>query len=94
MYSAVPEGSLPLRLKPTFAKAKATRAQAKTSMISSVRRLLRDTGTSGPVGSTAGDGAVMLLTSVLWPWPGHWPRCRTPSKAGTSPRPRAAAGPG
>ena len=76
MYSAVPEGSLPLRLKPTFAKANATSAKAKMSMINSVRRLLRVTGTSGPVGSTAGDGAVMLLTSALWrPGPGHWPRC-------------------
>ena len=44
MYSAVPEGSLPLRLKPTFAKANATSAKAKTSMISSVRRLPRVTG--------------------------------------------------
>src|SRR5271165_6514118 len=64
MYSTIPEGSLPVRLKPTFAKTKTTSAKAKTSMISSVRRLLRDTGTSGPVGSTAGDGAVMLLTSA------------------------------
>ena len=94
MYSTVPEGTLPLRLKPTFAKAKATSAQAKTSMISSVRRLLRATGTSGPVGSTAGDGAVMLLTSVLRPGKGHRPRCGTPLKAGTSPRPRTAADPG
>jgi hypothetical protein len=30
-----------------------------------VRRLLRDTVSMGPVGSTAGDGAVMLLTRPL-----------------------------
>jgi hypothetical protein len=66
-YSAVPEGSVPLRLKPTFAKANRTSAKANTSMISSVRRLLRPPGTSGLSGSTAGVGAVMLLTSVPWP---------------------------
>ena len=57
-----PAGSLPLSVKPTLARANMTRAKANTSMISSVRRLLRDAGGSGPVGSTAGDGAVMLLT--------------------------------
>ena len=62
MYSSSADGSLPLRLKPTFANANATRAKAKTSMISSVPRLPPDTGTSGLSGSTAGDGAVMLLT--------------------------------
>src|ERR1035441_8989422 len=92
MYSAVPEGSLPLRLNPTFAKANATSATAKTSMISSVRRLLGPT--SGSSGSTAGDGAVMPLTSVLRSaGPGrHWRRCRTPGRAGTWGRLFAAPG--
>ena len=67
--------------------------QVDVGLPGAVRRLLRDTGTSGPVGSTAGDGAVMLLTSALWPGQGHWSRCRTPSKAGTSLRPWTAAGP-
>ena len=74
-YSAVPEGSVPLRLKPTFAKANRTSAKANTSMISSVRRLLRPPGTSGLSGSTAGVGAVMLLTSVPWP--------RSPTRLGS-----------
>src|SRR5580658_7232364 len=33
-------------------------------MISSVRRRPRAAGASGPAGSTAGDGAVMLLTGL------------------------------
>jgi hypothetical protein len=53
----------PLRVKPTFAKANRTRAKANNSMSSSVRRLPRATEGTGSVGSTAGDGAVMLLTS-------------------------------
>src|SRR4029077_15957363 len=53
-----------------------TRAKANTSMISSVRRLLRDTEGTGPVGSTAGGGAVMLLTRPLRPGREHWGRCR------------------
>src|SRR5690242_21891855 len=83
-YRAAPAGRPPLSVKPTFASANATRAKANTSMISSVHRLLRDAGGSGPVGSTAGDGVVMLLTKPQGTGRGHEGRCSERWEAGTS----------
>ena len=63
-YSDQPGGQLAVQAEPTFAKANATSAKTKTSMISSVRRLLRGRRDQRSVGSTAGVGAVMLLTGT------------------------------
>src|SRR5579862_3153848 len=60
-YSAIEAGSLPFRLYPTFANAKATSANANASMMSSAPRRPGATGT-GRSGSTAGVGAVTVLT--------------------------------
>src|ERR1700722_2309772 len=83
MYPASPDGRLPLRLKPTFANANATSPKAKISMISSVRRLPPGTGTSGFSGSTAGDGAVMLLTGASPCRPGRAAHHECPVVGGT-----------
>src|SRR5580658_8639611 len=79
-YSGSTEGSLLLRLYPTFANANATSANAKMSMISSVRRRPRAAETSGYSGSTAGDGAVMLLTGASRRVARPRPRSRGPRR--------------